>query len=241
MNMNFYGKLGVYPLSLGPQISPSISNPTPLYDLGTCWNNTQQFTEKYKKLLGTGSIDSDTEAHLQSLILCIHMYAGIMAHGNTSGHLTLTNSLVGQKQEVSGGGEALIPGYPQETTSLRAEHNGALAIVLAIQESQIVREGATSSLIPINIWLVNAEVIRRIDKSADANSLNSHLVLDYDMRIETIMVMKMIQIPIIWSKVDSHIEERVYKKGEAPKWDEFSIGLNTQVDEWAGDIKKKVD
>ena len=52
------------------------------------------------------------------------------------------------------------------------------------------------------------------------------------------MFLNLIQIPITWNKVNSHIEGRVYKEGTGLKRDAFAICLNIQVDKWAGEIRK---
>ena len=47
-------------------------------------------------------------------------------------------------------------------------------------------------------------------------------------------ILKLMSTPLKWEKVDSHIEGKVYKEEVEPNGDEYSIRLNTGVDEWAG-------
>ena len=58
--------------------------------------------------------------------------------------------------------------------------------------------------------------------------------MDYDLWQTMMNIQKLISIPLKWEKVDSHIEGKVFKEGVEPKGDEYSIRLNTVVDEWAG-------
>lgn len=48
----------------------------------------------------------------------------------------------------------------------------------------------------------------------------------------------LIHTPLKWEKVDSHIAGKVYKEGTLPKGDQYSIRLNTVVDEWEGVARK---
>ena len=70
--------------------------------------------------------------------------------------------------------------------------------------------------------------------------MKDHMVLDYDMwRLQNDIQQKLI-IPLRWEKVDSHIEGRVYKEGQKPHGDEYSIRLNTVMDTWAENIRESV-
>lgn len=68
--------------------------------------------------------------------------------------------------------------------------------------------------------------------------LTTQLVLDYDLRSVMNMQQHRLSMSIRWKKVDSHIETRVYKDGQTPAGDEFSIRLNIIVDVWASTARK---
>ena len=66
------------------------------------------------------------------------------------------------------------------------------------------------------------------------DNIKNHLVLDYDLWRVMVGLIELIQTPIQWEKVDSHIEGKIFKEGTQPKGDKYSIRLNTVVDGWAG-------
>ena len=64
-------------------------------------------------------------------------------------------------------------------------------------------------------------------------------MLDYDLWRAMTRLQTKIKFKLIWDKVDSHIHTRTLKKGVLPNGDEYSIRLNEQADEWAGDIREE--
>ena len=90
----------------------------------------------------------------------------------------------------------------------------------------------------MTIWIDNAEVLDRAQKWEAGDNIKDHLVLDYDLWQTMMNIQKLISIPLKWEKVDSHIEGKVFKEGVEPKGDEYSIRLNTVVDEWAGKARE---
>ena len=44
------------------------------------------------------------------------------------------------------------------------------------------------------------------------NTIKNHLVLDYDLWRVMVGLIELIQTPIQWEKVDSHIEGKIYRR-----------------------------
>ena len=104
------------------------------------------------------------------------------------------------------GGAAMTPGSREEMSSLIAEHCGVISILLIMYA---IRIHLGSDQVPkqygVDIWIDNAEVLSRGNNPKFKDSINGHLVLDYDMWRVMNMLQKKIFIPIRWNKVDSHI------------------------------------
>ena len=132
------------------------------------------------------------------------------------------------------GGAAKSPGSREEMSSLRAEHCGAISILLILYAIQIhMGPDFDYSEMGVDIWIDNAEVLSRGNNTKYKDGIKDHLVLDYDMWSVMNMLQGKILIPLRWNKVDSHISERVYSEGTRPAGDEFSIRLNEVMDKWA--------
>ena len=54
------------------------------------------------------------------------------------------------------------------------------------------------------------------------------------------ILQELITIPLLWKKVDSHIENKVYKPEVKPNGDEFTIYLNKAVDKWADQAREEM-
>ena len=121
----------------------------------------------------------------------------------------------------------MTPGSKEEMSSLRAEHCGAISILLILYAIQIhLGSEQMPNKFGVDIWIDNAEVLSRGINTKFKESIKGHLVLDYDMWRVMNMLQEKIVIPIRWNKVDSHIEEKVYVEGNKPAGNKSSIRLN---------------
>ena len=109
------------------------------------------------------------------------------------------DSLVGIERVICGMERRLLLGG-NEMGSLRTEHAGVTAILLVLYALRI-RYG--SSLLPIILWLDNAEVLDRATKKNVGVIMKKHLVLGYDLWQAMTMgsLQKRIKTPLIWEKV----------------------------------------
>ena len=117
-------------------------------------------------------------------------------------------------------------------SSLRAEHGGAIDILLTIYVLQIYLGNTINpAQHHITIWIDNAEVLNRGKIAQCDSNIKAHMVLDYDMWQVMNTLQQKINFQLIWEKVDSHIDTKVYKEGTKPKGDTLPIRLNKQVRE----------
>ena len=65
-----------------------------------------------------------------------------------------------------------------------------------------------------------------------------HIILYNYLQKVKVMLQGMIHIHIRWNKVDSHIENRIYKEGKKPARDDFLIQLNNVVDIQVGEARE---
>ena len=101
---------------------------------------------------------------------------------------------------------------------------------MIIYALQIYRVGCVESLLPITIWIDNAEVLAWARSSIVSDIYSNYLVLDYDIWRVMKCLYELIIILLWWGEVDSHIGGRGYKAGVNSKGDEFDIHLNKAVD-----------
>ena len=80
---------------------------------------------------------------------------------------------------------------------------GVLLVLCALQ----IQRGV--SLLPVTIWLDNAEVLERANNPIWDANVKKHLVLDYDLWQAMAGFQELITTPLKWEKVDSHIEGRL--------------------------------
>lgn len=110
-------------------------------------------------------------------------------------------------------------------TPLRSEHVGSIAIIIILHILQMV----TKVDLDVEIWVDNAEVMRRVT-ATDV----SPVALDYDLFRTTRQWLKKISYSLKWSKVDSHIQEKLrvvqtrVLNGNQKAW-----RLNERVDQYA--------
>ena len=86
---------------------------------------------------------------------------------------------------------------------------------------------------PTLIWIDNTAVLERANNSVVGDNSKNHLVLDYDLWRSMVSLINLIQTPIQWGKVNSHIEGNIFKEDSQPKRGGYSIRLNKVVDGWA--------
>ena len=79
------------------------------------------------------------------------------------------------------GGSAINPGSATEMSSLRAEHGGAISVLLVLYALQTFLRDEDTTIYTIYIWLDNAEILKRGQEKDIGTNMNSNLVLDYDM------------------------------------------------------------
>ena len=72
------------------------------------------------------------------------------------------------------GGAAMTPGNYSEMSSLRCEHAGALAVLLVLYAFQLYLGQDTVQSVDVVIWLDNAEVLRRAQRSIRGKRLRMH-------------------------------------------------------------------
>ena len=144
-----------------------------------------------------------------------------------------------RKWDAYGGGAAMTPGNYSEMSSLRCEHAGALAVLLVLYAFQLYLGQDTVQSVDVVIWLDNAEVLRRAQRSRRGKKIKDALVLDYDLWAEMEDLQRRLTFNIHWEKVDSHIHTRTYAPGVKPKGDKYSIRLNEFVDSLAGNIREE--
>ena len=91
--------------------------------------------------------------------------------------------------------------------SQRAEHAGAIAAILLIH----VLHQVTGAKFSTTLWIDNAEVIRRATEDNKNRLWKKTLVLDYDLWMVTRKIQQIIEYPMKWEKVDSHVKEKLKK------------------------------
>ena len=96
-------------------------------------------------------------------------------------------------------------------SSLRAEHGGALGILLLIHALYIHFETALPA--EVTIFIDNAEVIRRGTHTVPRLGTKQQLVLDYDLWATTERLQAAIMCNIRWEWVKCH-----HTQGTGSKW-----------------------
>ena len=79
------------------------------------------------------------------------------------------------------GGSSITPGNAEEMASLRAEHGGAIGILMILYAIQLYLGPDEKINKEVIIWIDNAEVLRRARLPTIGNKMKDHMVLDYDM------------------------------------------------------------
>ena len=125
----FYGAQGLYPSRLGVSLETVTRglNNTSLFE-----DMLAQYPDRYQAILGERKISNAMAEQIQGLMIQGHLYAGsdgsekegigAHAYGFTSGII----------EGVVWGGAGKTPGGVQEMASLRAEHAGAIGILLVL-------------------------------------------------------------------------------------------------------------
>ena len=216
----FYGASGLHPLPLGTPLAPPFhhelfrSQPS-----DTVQSILFHLKAEYKALLGDIELLDPQVSHMVSLLRSNSLYCGSdgsekaglgsHAYGFTSG------KVIGRMW----GRAAMTPGNSSEMSSLRCEHAGAMAILLVLYTFQVYLGEDTVQDMDVSIWLDNAEVLHRAQRSSRCEKTKDVLVLDFDLWAEMEALAGRLKFNIHWEKVDSHIHTRTYAPGVKPKGD----------------------
>ena len=173
-----------------------------------------QYPIHFRYLLGPRLLGDDQVAHIIKLLKDGKLYTGSdrSVKDECGSHAyAFTN---GREEGIIYGGAAITPGSHEEMSSLRAEHGGAISILLILYAILIyLGEDMVPERHGVDIWIDNIEVLSRSNHSEVKDNVKGNLVLDSTMWRVMNMLQEKISIPIRWNKVDSHIEEKVYAEG----------------------------
>ena len=229
----FCGGKGLYPRNLGPVIvHPDGRN---IVEKAKSFSDIlSSYPNRFKNILGPNLIGDHQVVKIIQILKEGQLYAGSDGSVKDEKGSHAYGFTSGREKEVIFGGAAMTPGSQEEMSSLRAEHCGAISILLILYAIQIhMGNDRVSSTYEVDIWIDNAEVLSRGQNTGYKDGIKGHLVLDYDMWSIMNMLQKKIVFTLRWNKVDSHIEDRIYAEGTKPSGDEFSIRLNEVMDKWA--------
>ena len=107
-------------------------------------------------------------------------------------------------------------------TSLRAEHGGALGILLLLHAMNIFYQESFPK--EFTIYIDNSEVVRRGRNKVPTLGIKQQLVLDYDLWATTEQLQEALPCVIQWDWVKGH-----QTQGEGKKW-KLNVALNTFCD-----------
>jgi hypothetical protein len=233
----FLGIQGIYPHGLGDEIVAPLPRPM-LRNMPSFLAILSQYDTEYGSILGQVNFGEDQVRQIITLLQNGELYAGSdgsVKNGRGSHAYGFTS---GVKRGDIWGGCAITPGTQQEMSSLRAEHGGAVGILLILYAIQIyMGPKMNGSKYTVKLWIDNAETLDRGGGKPFGKSLKDNLVLDFDLWKVMRMLQQRITFNLTWNKVDSHIESRKYAYGATPKGDECSIRLNQKVDKWAEEAR----
>ena len=122
-------------------------------------------------------------------------------------------------------GYAQTVGTAKEMTSLRAEHGGALGILLLLHAMYIFYQQDFPPT--LTIYIDNSEVVRRGQTKVPRLGIKQQLVLDYDLWATTEQILNALPGTIKWKWVKGHQEQ-----GAGSKW-RLDVALNTFCDKKA--------
>ena len=215
----FCGANGLFPVKLGATIRYAHKEGL-LVNAPNFEDILAQYPPRYQAILGKHILGNAQADKIHSLLIKGDLYAG--SDGSEKGGIGAhaygftSNKFLGPVW----GGAAITPGNVDEMASLRVELGGAIGLLLVIYALQIQRGASTY---PILIWIDNAEVLERARNPAVGDNIKNHMVLDYDLWRVMVGLIELIQTPIQWEKVNSHIEGKIFKEGTIPKGDKYSI------------------
>ena len=236
--MTVTAKVGLYPGNLGPflQYEERIDRPVGATLEARANILLSHLKPQWRHLLGSFSFT-------EGMIADFHRWAewGIIYGGSdgleVGGHgahgFAWTS---GERQTAIWGGAATTPGNREEMSSQRAEHAGSIALMLVMHILHQVVNKAFS----VTLWVDNDEVVRR-GLARDASlQWKDTLVLDYDLWMVSNEVQDLLDYPLRWEHIDSHIEEKLRADPTRTlKGDKLAWRLNEAADELAGNQRIK--
>jgi hypothetical protein len=156
----FCGEKGLHPKNLGKVMHPL--SPNDGARNGNSFGEViNQYPTKYKKLLGEATLGEAQVILVIKLLQDNQLYAGSdgsVKHGIGSHAYGFT---CGKRSEIVWGGASITPGDKEEMSSLRAEHSGAVGVLLILYAIQIYMKIVIVPKYSVNIWIDNAEVLAR--------------------------------------------------------------------------------
>ena len=108
-------------------------------------------------------------------------------------------------------GHAQTVGSHTEMTSLRAEHGGALGILLLLHAMNIFYQESFPK--EFTIYIDNSEVVRRGQNKVPTMGIKQQLVLDYDLWATTERLQEALPCLIQWDWVKGHQTQGEGKTG----------------------------
>ena len=172
---------GIYPKNLGPPIEHP--------EVGGIIEHASSFSailatypSRFRDVLGNRLIGDHQVVYIIQPLKDGKLYAGSdgsVKDEKGSHAYGFTN---GKEVGMIYGGAAKSPGSREEMSSLRAEHCGAISILLILYAIQIhMGPDFDYSDMGVDIWIDNAEVLSRGNNKKYKDGIKGHLVLDYDM------------------------------------------------------------
>ena len=190
----------------------------------TLMDTIGQYPTELLSLLGNSTI-SDTDG--QRIMECIQqdrasagsdgsVKDGIGGHAFCISDHSFTTAIWGYAQTV---------GTSPDMTSLRAEHGGALGILLLIYAMHIHYQMDFPPT--LTIYIDNSEVVRRGKTAVPRLGIKQQLVLDYDLWATTERIITAIPCIINWKWVKGH-----QAQGAGSRW-RLDVALNSFCDKKA--------
>ena len=125
----------------------------------------------------------------------------------------------------------MTPGSPEEMASQRVKHAGSIAALLILH----IFQQSVKLDFQVDLWIDNAEVIRRGRSQKIGEAWSDTLVLDFDMWKVTETIQSQIKFTLSWVKVDSHVKEKLKVNPQREiQGNEIAWRLNEAVDQLAG-------
>ena len=166
-----------------------------------------QYDQWFISIIGTTTFGEDQVREIISLFKSGKLCTGSNGSEKCGRGSHVCGFSNAHKEREIWGGYALAPGSKIEMLSLRAEHSGAISILLILYADQMCMGGRYDhSQYHLVIWMDNAEVLTRGGMKYYGESVKSRLVLDYDMWTVMTMLQEKNKFKLQWEKVDAHTD-----------------------------------